>query len=846
MDDILVSSLKTTETRLDYWYDIRDNLKQKFKSGQHYVDEDGAHDEGPLFGFISSHGPAVTATMAGPGLFGSCIVFEGIDMVFAVPYPLPWPEIAKEWITRKRPSGWPSQKLVNDVVADGCTLVPKGSTGSTKEDYEWRISFTGELRLVRNLPLVPRQILHVLKALVSEPQHELNQVFHIDVTAKIESFQFLNLMFRECELVDEKEWNPKKIAHMLFHVIDTYLKHFKQGHLSHYLIKSRNILEKFRDISPEERETLLYTLHRIRKNPLEQILQQKRYLRLKPDIRKLVFEPFVEEVKAKGSVSQKRYVNTLVAFVKAHLMEKSYSSAYIYAMDALQFYQRMCDNDMSDEEYMDLYFTIAISCHRLGRPDESLEFLEKLHIVMTGQSQEKLENTFGVRNYAELLVLFARTLLVYAIKDTANAKTNTAVQYAMGLYNDALKLDPTNMPIQIEQMNIEMQFGDTQTTENLVLSVMSQFSENVNLISQNAGNDEISDLHDIDMNDVEVIYDRIALVNEETHEFSDAEDSKINDAQFLNVREETGERLNDESSMDGNTVDTSQFDYLFGNSCGEFDQELPETYAPTVYNEEKVNGISPEISTAGENLVYNLDESPTADETLWMVGGEFMKDFYQMKAFEGIKMQLEVEIIRNRLEKRMAEKRQNGVNVNFAMLETLFEQYKSVLKTETYGTDTLWTEVVSDSHSRVIYSKADTLLLDDSLVNLFTLFDSTVIKIPDEVLAFHMYIQFCKRQGKLYNAKIALQEMEHIVQSLIHAFDYAIGNSLLSSHYKWFGDANRGNELESKAKESVLTSKDTVDPPPVKHQIVRWINDVFSTVALNEPYNRYLDDIFEV
>ena len=124
LDDILVSSLKTTEARMDYWYDIRDNLKQRFKPGEHYVDQDGIHEEGPLFGFISSHGPAVTATMAGPGLFGSCILFEGIDMVFAVPYPLPWPDIAKEWITRKRRSGWPSQNLVNDVVADGCTLVP--------------------------------------------------------------------------------------------------------------------------------------------------------------------------------------------------------------------------------------------------------------------------------------------------------------------------------------------------------------------------------------------------------------------------------------------------------------------------------------------------------------------------------------------------------------------------------------------------------------------------------------------------------------------------------------------------------------------------------------------------
>ena len=826
LDDILVSSLKTTEARMDYWNDIRDNLKQRFKPGDHYVDEDGMHEEGPLFDFISSHGPAVTATMAGPGLFGSCILFEGIDMVFAVPYPLPWPDIAKEWVTRKRPSGWPSQKLVNDVVADGCTLVPKGSTGSALEDYEWRISFTGELRLARSLSLVQRQILHILKALVSEQQHDLEmKAIGIDLTAKIESFQFLNLIFRECEILDEHEWDSKNIAQMLFHVIDTYLEHFEQGHLSHYLIKTRNILEKFRDISAEERETLLYTLYRIRKNPLGQILQQKRYLRLKSETHKQVFAPFVEEVKTKG-VSQKLYVNTLVALVKAHLLENSYSSGNIYAMDALQFYQRMTDHDMSDQEYMDLVFTIAISCHRLGQPEKVLEFLEKLHIVMSGRSKESVSNTFGVRNHAELLVLFARTLLVFAKKETQFAETNTAVQHAMDLYTDALKLDPYNVLIQIDQMNMQMHFGDTLATENLVLSVMSRFTESGNVASQYTDSNQPSDLQDTELNDVEVIYDREGFVNDELNK---------------NVY----------------ATDTSQFDYLFGYSRSVFDEEPPGVYVPTVDRDNDINEEEPEIVTVDreENLPYKVagdsdethlhnENSPT-DENLWKIGGPFMRDFYQMKAFKEINMKHEVEIIKNRIEKRMLEKRQEGINVYFPMLESLYELYESMLvKKADCDSDRLLVDVISDNHNHVIYSTADILLLDDSLVNLFPLFDSTVIRIPDKVLALHLYMQFCQRQGKTDEAKVALQEMEDNVQSLRHVFDFAIGKSILSAHYKSLGEEDLGNEYHASAKEIVLNSKDNVDPPSVKHQIVKWINDVFSTVALNEPYNKYLDNIF--
>ena len=242
LDDVFVSSLKTTESRLQYWYDISDSLKQKY-SGEYFVDEDGVHDEGPLFGFMTSHGPAVTATMAGPGLFGTSIVFEGIDMVFAVPYPLPWPDLAKEWVNRRRPSGWPSQKLVNDVIADGCTLVPKGSKGSLLADYEWRISFTGELRLSRSLSLVQREIIHVLKALISEPQNNLEfRWADIELTEKIESFQFLNLLFLENEIINQDNWAPQNIVHMLFHLIDKYVQHLEDGFLSHYFIKTRTYL----------------------------------------------------------------------------------------------------------------------------------------------------------------------------------------------------------------------------------------------------------------------------------------------------------------------------------------------------------------------------------------------------------------------------------------------------------------------------------------------------------------------------------------------------------------------------------------------------------------------------
>ena len=224
-----------------------------------------------------------------------------------------------------------------------------------------------------------------------------------------------------------------------------------------------------------------------------------------------------------------------------------------------------------------------------------------------------------------------------------------------------------------------------------------------------------------------------------------------------------------------------------------------------------------------------------------------MRDYYQMKAFEEINMKHKVEIIRNRLEIKMQGERQKGIKVSFAMLESLYKLYESSFRWKTdLDTDTMSTEIISDYDMHVIYSTADTLLLDDRLVSLFALFDSTVIRVPVKVLFLHLFIQFSKLQGNFDQAQGVLQQMKYTVKTLHHAFDFAIGEFLLASHIQWFGNADLANEFHSNAKETILKSKDTVDPPSIKHRIFNWIHQVLSTIAVNEPYNKYLDDIFAV
>lgn len=76
-----------------------------------------------------------------------CGLSTDIDIAYSFEYNF-WPLQAKEWI--RRPRLWPSQKLVNEIVQNGCHVVPLGPIKSVKSDLFWRLSFinTAEQKLV--------------------------------------------------------------------------------------------------------------------------------------------------------------------------------------------------------------------------------------------------------------------------------------------------------------------------------------------------------------------------------------------------------------------------------------------------------------------------------------------------------------------------------------------------------------------------------------------------------------------------------------------------------------------------------------------------------------------------
>ena len=821
VDDLYVSSLKTTEARVQFWFDSQQDLHKQYPHLP-YRDDIKSREDGTLLYHIESHGPAATVLMGGSGLTGTVFPAE-IDIVFAIPYPVKWPSIANEWVKRKRPSGWPTNALIEEIKSDGCTLIPKGSIGSPMEEYEWRISFTGDLKLARSLSLVQREIMHIIKALVSEPQY--NQEIRdkgINLTSDFESYQFLNLMYLETEQISLGHWVPENIAQMLFYLIDKYLEQFHLRHLSHYFIKSRNIFAKYHTFSDEELDDVLYSLLRIRRDPLGQILQQQRLLRLSPKAHQMVYMPFVEEVIMSGYASHKLYVNTLVRLTKAHILEGFYNSASTYAMEALEFYYRIVEDSLSDSEYMDLMFTVAVSCHRNGFQDQTLTYLEKLYHVMQGKTTDILSQIFGQGTHAHILALYARTLVSFLKRGTHTLDSGSVIKTVKQFYHKARSTDASNVPVLLDTLNSFIRIGNKEEVEEMFSVISGCFS------GQDYTNDAFEDTATISENNpVEPV---------SVARGSDAV-SPVNTGQIEDeLQVSTDVEYETQTSVLPNNIFSEDTDFKEAQlaECAGTGREK-EPGAEILYDRQQ-------YLKTGSDTDLNFSEADLDD-----IDTELLRDYYRMKAFKALRLEEKAEMIRNRIERKIDTMQKKGTVVSYKMLQSAYERYEEIFHTRTHPNSKLFFDDMLSVHEKhVIYSSADKPVLDQNLNGIFDLAESTVIFVPIDVIFLHMKIQFYKTQGDVKQVEEELSLLEKAVQKLVPWTDTLVGQYLIACHLDWLGQKEAAQENIAIVKDRYSTIKELLAPPDLKDKITEWIDQMFTVVATHEPHNKYLDDLFAV
>lgn len=200
-------------------------------------DDTNRHDNwDKLYTMFCQEGPALKTTIfisdSGNSLQYDCAV--------AIPC-AEWPSVAEDWAVRKRSVGWPSCDLINDIMTDGCLIVPKTPTES-KTGLEWRLSFClAERKLMKSLTQSQRLCYLFLKGIwrrfLKPPAGKALQSYHLK-----------NILLWECESVSADKWSRATVRERIFGLLFRLKDMIDQSYCPHFIIVENNL---FQDIDKD-------------------------------------------------------------------------------------------------------------------------------------------------------------------------------------------------------------------------------------------------------------------------------------------------------------------------------------------------------------------------------------------------------------------------------------------------------------------------------------------------------------------------------------------------------------------------------------------------------------------
>ena len=153
-----------------------------------------------------------------------------------------WPDIAREWVFRKR--NWPKKTFINEITKTAYLITKSSVEPSLEKDItELRYSFS-----------------HLERALVSRRSADQNYIYFIfksmfykwikpidsDI---ISSFFAKTVMFWVCEEFspDNKMWQKCSCVQAINHLFRELLSALEKSHLPYYFIPSINVIENITD-----------------------------------------------------------------------------------------------------------------------------------------------------------------------------------------------------------------------------------------------------------------------------------------------------------------------------------------------------------------------------------------------------------------------------------------------------------------------------------------------------------------------------------------------------------------------------------------------------------------------
>ena len=183
----------------------------------------------PYFKFLLTmflHGPSISISPCG-------------DDVDIVPYLKceSWPVIAREWICRKRCFGWPSQEMINEIVKQGCYIVPVGSKVDNGSENEWRLSFSlAEKYLIFTFNHTQLMIYGMLKIILKEIISQQEEVSEL-----LCSYFLKTTLFWVIEETQRSIWDPKYMM-LCFHLcLERLMQFIIEDNCPNYFLPINNM-----------------------------------------------------------------------------------------------------------------------------------------------------------------------------------------------------------------------------------------------------------------------------------------------------------------------------------------------------------------------------------------------------------------------------------------------------------------------------------------------------------------------------------------------------------------------------------------------------------------------------
>ena len=160
-----------------------------------------------------------------------------------------WPECAQEWLSRRRIHGWPSKELIKQCKSLGFIVVFACHPASDEKQFQWRISFSHQERLlVTQFNSVQLKCYILLKIIKKEL---IKQYIKEDT---LTSYHLKTCMLYILENTPTELWVPENLVGCVIMCLRQIRLWIRDEKIPNYFIPGENMLDRI--TKPELRQTL--------------------------------------------------------------------------------------------------------------------------------------------------------------------------------------------------------------------------------------------------------------------------------------------------------------------------------------------------------------------------------------------------------------------------------------------------------------------------------------------------------------------------------------------------------------------------------------------------------------